>query len=162
MLEKKYDWRRWMVLVYDASPPANSRKTHKIAYCDGFAKYEYHGKNIVVASNRYDMGMMPGHQMRWTFERIPVKQYRCKDLVLPDMPLHPNRVCTNVELTAQEIFNSLPTYMKEIDCDPESDSPKSSGVVRKSLHPAYKSKESGQWKFLTTVSLGHVVMHVFA
>ena len=83
MLEKKYDWRRWMVLVYDASPPANADKNHKIEFCDGFAKYEYHGKNILVASNGYDMGMMPGHEMRRTFGRIPVTQSRCSNTMTP-------------------------------------------------------------------------------
>ncbi|KAK3106062.1 hypothetical protein FSP39_011801, partial [Pinctada imbricata] len=52
LLNDKYDWRVWFVVVYDG---ITGSENHWIWYCGGFFKFRHHGKNMVVASNDKDV-----------------------------------------------------------------------------------------------------------
>ncbi|KAK3094525.1 hypothetical protein FSP39_002862 [Pinctada imbricata] len=46
-LSQKYDWRNWLVVVYD---PLYGGDKHYVRFCGGFHRFRTHGRNTVVAS----------------------------------------------------------------------------------------------------------------
>ncbi|KAK3083426.1 hypothetical protein FSP39_022313 [Pinctada imbricata] len=46
-LSEKYDWRNWLVVVYD---PLHGGDKHWVHYCGGLHRFRTHGRNTVVAS----------------------------------------------------------------------------------------------------------------
>ena len=71
MLVEKYDWRTWLVLVYDKSPEWTP-KDHKVGYCGGSSVYEYHGKNIEVSSYYDTNAFLDKYAAKQAIDSIPM------------------------------------------------------------------------------------------
>ena len=151
MLTKKYDWQRWMVVVYDSSPK-NEVNKHKVIYCGGFAKYEHHGKNIVVASKLSYLPTLDEWAVSQTMSKIQIKKLVC------DRYQFDFEACHYAKLNAQQIFNKLPYNIKHPSCTPMSFTYRGSGVILTSLNPAYKGKDH----HFAVVTREHVKIHAFA
>ena len=144
MLKEKYDWRKWMVVVYDAAPTSAEEEKHWVNTCYGFLKYEYHGKNIAVGTHTDQFSPLDTNRASRIMKNI-------KTIGYPPSWLHTDilKASRSFDLGAKKVFYNLRKYIRSSYC---------AGVIRSDLNPEYRG-DPGRFAH---VKNGAYKIHIFS
>ena len=142
-LSDKYDWRIWLVVIYNATKGPDKQW---VQVCGGFYKFGFYGKNIVVASiDTNSTHPIDRHNIYTDLQRVKeVKRY-----------WHWFIGWTTDPLPARSLFEKrLPKYITDPGCKRYP----GIGVIIRSANPEYRSPSS----HLVVSVKRHYNIHVFA
>lgn len=109
-LKKKYFWRDWLVVIYN---PINGGSNHTNQQCDGFTKYRFHGRNMVVASVdsiTTDMNKTQANVIISNLPRSHREKFNCVDYYYSASGY---RTCyTQVTYNADQVYKRFPDSVK--------------------------------------------------
>ena len=146
-LSKKYDWRKWFVVVYD---PVTGGEKHEDKTCGGFYKFRYRGLNILVASNDENNPGLTGkeyYDVRGLRDRTLIKKW------------HWYYGLRHVPLGAKYMLDTMvPKYL--VNAAASCGRYRAVGVIETKANPAYKGSE-GRYAVANTRKNDYKI-HVFA
>ena len=130
-LTQKYDWRRWFVVVYN---PITGSKNHKNVICteSGFQEVQFHGKDVVVASNVEHARYTNVQLISWNMKFRNDKAYERGGHFLYGSRFP-------VDKAADKVYESIPQYIKNAAGKCSHSGYRAVGIIRKDAHPAFKA-----------------------
>ena len=151
-LTQKYDWRQWFVVVYN---PITGSKNHKNVICTetGFQEVQFHGKDVVVASNEEHPAYTNVQKISWDMKFRNDKDYRRGGNFMYGSP-YP------IDMAAHKVYKSIPQYIKNYAGKCSRSGYRAVGIIRKDANPAFKAT-SNQLALANTYPRNVYIIYVF-